>query len=252
MSERTEGTVSAKTLLYGTRLTSLGTQLKAPQPNAPANLKFGVLLFPAFEPLDVYGPIEALQMLSKSHRVDLHLIASSLDPISTALPESANTTKSLFETRTVPTHTFDTVPDDLDVLLVPGGAGTRAGNVDHLVDFIRKTYPKLKYLLTVCTGAGLVARSGILDGKSATTNKARWKTTTALAPRVNWVKTARYVVDGNFWTSGGVSAGIDVSLAWIEHVYGKEEAREAANRMEYEWRDDKDWDPFSYVFGEGE
>ncbi len=111
---------------------------------------------------------------------------------------------------------------------------------------------RFKYLLTVCTGAGLVARSGILDGKSATTNKARWKTTTALAPKVNWVKTARYVVDGNFWTAGGVSAGIDLTLAWIEHVYGKEEARGAANRMEYEWRDDKDWDPFSYVFGEGE
>ncbi|KAI0745253.1 class I glutamine amidotransferase-like protein [Earliella scabrosa] len=213
--------------------------------------KFGVLVFPGFEPLDVFGPIEALQMLSQSHKVDLYMISPTLDPVSTAVPEEHNTTSSNIGVHVVPTHTFDTVPDDLEVLLVPGGIGTRTGNYPALAQFIKEIYPKLKYLITVCTGSALAADAGVLDGKRATSNKARFKATSARGPNVQWVKTARYVVDGNCWTSAGVSAGIDVTLAWIASVYGTEVARGAANRMEYEWKDDRSWDPFSYVFGEG-
>ena len=71
-----------------------------------------------------------------------------------------------------------------------------------------------------------------------------------MGPNVQWVKTARWVVDGNCWTSGGVSAGIDVTLAWIKEVFGEERARKTANIMEYEWKDDKSWDPFAYVWAE--
>ncbi|KAI0741887.1 hypothetical protein C8Q80DRAFT_1339052 [Daedaleopsis nitida] len=74
--------------------------------------------------------------------------------------------------------------------------------------------------------------------KKATTNKMLWKRITAM------------VVDGNVWTSGGVTAGIDATLAWIGHVYGIDTARTIANQMEYEWRDDKNWDPFAYMFDE--
>ncbi len=221
---------------------------------ALAPSKFGVLLYPGFEPLDVFGPIEALQMLSREVKLDIAWIGPTLDPVSTVPKDiPMNTTGSQVATLVVPTHTYDNPPKDLEVLLVPGGIGT-TGEAHALagpVSFIKNIYPKLAYLITICTGAELAARSGVLDGKRATANKDTWKTTTALRPQVNWVRLARYVVDGNCWTSGGVSAGIDATLAWIAHIYGEEVARKGANFMEYEWRDDRNWDPFAYMFGDG-
>lgn len=82
----------------------------------------------------------------------------------------------------------------------------RYGNMsDPAVEFIRKTYPKLKYLLTICTGAGVAAKAGVLDGKRATTNKAAWNETVKLGPKVKWVSPARWTIDGKIWTSSGVS-----------------------------------------------
>lgn len=221
--------------------------------------KIGVLIYPGFEPLDVFGPVEAFQMIglhTGTTKLDLVWIGPTLDPVSTVPKDYiqlglAGTNGSTVDTRVVPTHTYDNPPEDLEVLLVPGGVGTRVPTSDAAVAFIAKTYPKLKYLITVCTGAGIAARAGVLDGKRATTNKALWNTTCATSTKVEWVKTARYVVDGNCWTSGGVSAGIDVTLAWAAHVYGEDVARAAANHMEYEWRDDRNWDPFAYMFGDG-
>lgn len=100
------------------------------------------------------------------------------------------------------------------------------------------------YVVTICTGSGVVARAGILDGKKATTNKIRFEFTEALRPQVNWVRQARWVVDGNIWTSSGISAGIDVTLAFIEKHYGRDLALEIAKYLEYEWHQDADRDPF--------
>lgn len=150
----------------------------------------------------------------------------------------------------LPTHTFETAPP-LDVLLVPGGRGAREFTpaVEGTVDFIRKTYPNLKYLITVCTGSGLAARAGVLDGKRATTNKMAFHETAALGPKVNWVSRARWVTDGNIWTSSGVSAGIDVTFAWIQEVYGEAKAQKIADWIEYTWHKDPSSDPFADLYG---
>lgn len=150
----------------------------------------------------------------------------------------------------VPTHTFATAPD-LDVLLVPGGLGSRGSppEVTAAVEFIRDVYPHLKYLITVCTGSGLATRAGVLDGKRATTNKMAWREITALGPRVDWVARARWVQDGKVWSSSGVSAGIDVAFAWIESVFGEEVADKIAMGMEYERRRDPSYDTFAEVHG---
>lgn len=75
----------------------------------------------------------------------------------------------------MPTRTFANAPMDLEVLLIPGGLGTRNEEaMKPIVNFLRDTYPKLKYLLTVCTGSAVLAKTGILDGKKATSNKKSW------------------------------------------------------------------------------
>lgn len=215
--------------------------------------KIGVVVFPGFELLDTFGPLEALYGLSGFHKIDLYVIAATLDPVYSGTSNPLVSQKgSHFGVNVVPTHTHDGVPDDLEMILIPGGIGVIEDTVKPTVEFVKKTYPKLKYIITVCNGASIAAMAGVLDGKRATTNKAAWKKATSVGPKVNWVKTARYVIDGNSWTSAGVSAGIDVTMAWIAKIYGHETARMIANGMEYEWRDDPNWDPFSFMFGEGE
>jgi transcriptional regulator GlxA family with amidase domain len=204
-----------------------------------------MLLFQAFESLDVFGPLDALQLLSRQHKMDLALLSTTMNPVGTAArAASMNPKNSSFNQQILPTHTLDQAPD-LDVLIVPGGLGTRAPDLNSTIDYIATTYPKLQYIITVCTGAGLAARAGVLDGKRATTNKRSWENTIAMGPKVKWVGKARWTQDGNVWTSSGVSAGIDVTLAFIAHVYGEKTAVEIANSMEYDWHRDSHWDPFA-------
>lgn len=203
---------------------------------------YGYILFPGFQAIDVFGPLDALNTLSWSHNITLSLIAKTLDPVSTQW--RAPTIVSTFGESILPTTTFATAPP-LDVLIVPGGLGTRAPDLDQEIAFIKASYPKLHSLITVCTGAGLAARAGVLDGKRATTNKNAWNETTALGPRVKWVTHARWVTDGNIWSSSGVTAGIDVLFAWMEAIYGNDTATEVANGLEYERHLNSSWDPFA-------
>lgn len=130
--------------------------------------KYGVVLFNGFQALDVFGPVDALNFLSKETPLELSIIAQSLDPVSTLLENSDLTIGQ----SVVPTHTFDNAPEDIEVLLVPGGIGTRRLELTQpVVDFVKQRYPKLKFLLTVCTGSALTARAGVMDGKKATSNK---------------------------------------------------------------------------------
>lgn len=119
----------------------------------------------------------------------------------------------------LPTHTFhDALP--LDVLIIPGGGGTRAPDLGTVRTFIKDTSPSLQYLLTVCTGSALAVSTVILDGRNATSNKAAWAWATSQRPNVNWIPKARWTVDGNIWTSSGVAAGIDATYAFVEVIYG--------------------------------
>ncbi|OHE97899.1 DJ-1/PfpI family protein [Colletotrichum orchidophilum] len=214
-------------------------------------VNFGVVVFPAFQSLDVFGPLDALNLLARSYNMNLYTIAETLDPVSTKVidknkPSGAAT--SDFSQSILPTHTFQTAPP-LDVLIVPGGQGTRNPGISTAIDFVKERFDSLQYLLTVCTGAGVAARAGVLDGRRATTNKLSWDQTVALRPQVAWVHKARWVQDGNVWTSSGISAGIDLAFAWIGAVYGKDVAKNIANRMEYTPVEDSSWDPFADLWG---
>ncbi|CZT12127.1 related to ThiJ/PfpI family protein [Rhynchosporium agropyri] len=220
--------------------------------NAPVPRLFGIILFPGFTSLDIFGPLDALNRLSTQYTINLTLISTTLDPVAT---EKFSWRKPLmnstFGESILPTHTFDTAPE-LDVLIIPGGIGTNAPSplLDPHVAFIKDRYPSLQYLITTCTGSWLAARAGVLDGKRATSNEAAWADTTMYeSPEARWMAEARWVVDGNIWTSSGVSAGIDVTIAWIGNVFSEKLAVSIANLMEYTRHLDSTDDPFARLYG---
>lgn len=218
------------------------------------------MLFPALTALDLFGPLQALNLLSINYNMTLSLIASSLDPLSidrTILDGVSqgmlgSSASPYFAQFVLPTHTFADAPA-LDVILVPGGAGTRNLNATQpAVDWLRARMddPALDYMMTVCTGASVLARTGKMEGRNATTNKAafNWVKSVEHADKVNWIAKARWVVDGNLWTSSGVSAGTDMTLAWIEEVYGRNRSETIRIGMEWNALNQTD-DPFADYYG---
>ncbi|KAJ9640730.1 hypothetical protein H2204_003019 [Knufia peltigerae] len=218
--------------------------------------RFGVVLFDGFELVDVCGPLDILNNLSnRSPGISLSLIAENMSPKST-LPKEwpANMGMGPFTTwQTLqPTHDFKSAPE-LDVLIVPGGMGSfdpaRTGQpnpavVDPIVKFVLERYPSLKYLLTVCTGSGIVSQSGLLDDKKATLFKGAWDIITKWRPQVHWLPQARWTEDGNIWTSSGVCSGSDLMFAFVRKIYGEQTAKEISVWMEYVRHMDPENDPF--------
>ncbi|KAG6838840.1 hypothetical protein C0991_008024 [Blastosporella zonata] len=216
------------------------------RPKGPVPVNFGLVVFPGFQALDAFGPLDALNVLSLMFPLKLSILAATLDPVSTKAPYSSSI-GSDFGQSINPTHTF-AAPPPLDVLLIPGGIGTLHPDIQGTIDFVARVYPSLKYLITVCTGAGIAARAGVLDGKKATTNKMQWWPETAQREEVKWVAHARWVVDANVWTSSGVSAGLDTIFAFIGAIYGEEAAEKVSNILEYERHKDPSWDPYAVLY----
>ncbi|KAF1970689.1 ThiJ/PfpI family protein [Bimuria novae-zelandiae CBS 107.79] len=221
----------------------------------PPPKHIAVLLFPGFQLLDATGPLDILNTLSRSTPLRLSILAATLEPVSTQIPVPTPALSSLtppgivessFAQAIIPTHTFDNAPDGIEVLIVPGGFGSRAEEgVQGVVEFVQSVYPKLRWLLTVCTGSAIVAKTSVLDGRSATSNKKAFEWVKAQNENVNWVAKARWVVDGNIWTSSGVAAGMDMTYAWVESVWGREVAEELADSTEYERNRDSKGDRFA-------
>jgi transcriptional regulator GlxA family with amidase domain len=154
----------------------------------------------------------------------------------------------------VATHTFEDAPH-LDVIVVPGGVGyfhLIEENNTVMEDFLVRRAPEADYLVSVCSGATVLARAGLLKGRRATTNKKLWWWTTDInhGSNITWVPSARWVDDGNIWTSSGVAAGIDMMWAFLRHLYGPL-VDQVMNTMEYTPHTDPDWDPFSVLFKVG-
>jgi transcriptional regulator GlxA family with amidase domain len=198
----------------------------------------GVVLFPKFELLDVFGPLEMFGKLAEKAMIDIVTVAQRAGAVTSAQGPAA-----------VAERGFGACPR-LDLLLVPGGMGTRT-EVDNpvLIDWLRARASDAEIAMTVCTGAALLARTGALDGRQATTNKRSFAWVTEQGPRVQWVKQARWVEDGKFVTSSGVSAGIDMALAVIARLGGQALSEEVATAAEYDWHRDPRWDPFAKIHG---
>jgi len=132
-----------------------------------------------------------------------------------------------------------------DVLLVPGGFAAR--ELVYEAEFIAvlgELARRHEYVIAVCTGSVLLAKTGLLDGMEATSNKLSWQWATSEALDVRWVRAARWCVSGKFYTSSGVSAGIDEALGFIADMHGPAEAQRIARAMEYVCNSDKNADLF--------
>ena len=196
----------------------------------------GALIFPGFEVLDLYGPLEMFGLLMGE--MEIRIVAEQAEPVASgAGPRTA--VDDLMADR-----------DDYDVILVPGGGGTRQEvNNQALLDWIVSASAKAELTTAVCTGSALLAKAGVLEGRKATTNKAAYAWATAQGPNVAWQPQARWVEDGKFITSSGVSAGTDMGLAIVARLFGEEKAEQVAVFAEYEWHRDPGWDPFAKVHG---
>ena len=201
-----------------------------------AQRTLGAILFQGFELLDVFGPLEAWGMLAAQGRCRVTTVAERAGPVA-----SAQGPKAIAE------FGFEDCPQ-LDLLLVPGGIGTREQVSNPLLlDWLKARAEKAEVVTTVCTGTAILARTGLLDGCRATTNKRAFKWVITNGEKVNWIREARWVEDGKFATSSGVSAGIDMALAVMARLYGAEAAEKIAIAMEYDWHRDANWDPFAKI-----
>jgi transcriptional regulator GlxA family with amidase domain len=185
-------------------------------------ITFGVLVFNQVEELDFVGPWEMLTLWSKLADGPDHclIVGQSLEPIICAKGLSIN-----------PHASFATCPT-LDYLLVPGGQGTRQEvNNPVLLDFVQNQAKSCKAVLSVCTGAFVLHAAGLLSGKTATTHWGSLERLRALGD-VSVVE-QRFVQDGNVWSSAGISAGMDLMLAFIASVAGEEAAGKVQFGAEY-------------------
>ena len=196
----------------------------------------GALIFPGFELLDLFGPMEMFGHLADDF--DLTLVAQDRGAV-----RSAQKLAAVAEAGTGDGTQYD-------ILFVPGGPGVRPGlNDTDLLDWIARTAQQAEYVLSVCTGSALLAKAGVLDGRRATSNKAAFDWVVSQGPDVDWQRQARWVQDGRLFTSSGVSAGMDMTLAVIEHLHGTEQAEDVALICEYEWHRDAARDPFALAHG---
>lgn len=192
----------------------------------------GILVFDGVAVLDVAGPFEVLSRARLEPGVesrrsdeqalfDVHTVARTREPVTA--------TGGLV---LVPSHSFADAPR-IDLLLVPGGFGTRPLLQDaETIEWIRATAAKARVTASVCTGALLLARAGLLDGRRATTHRGSFGLLASLGNDITVDREARFVDDGVL-TSAGVASGMDLALHVVETVFGHDVADETARYIEY-------------------
>jgi transcriptional regulator GlxA family with amidase domain len=203
--------------------------------------RVAVVLFEGFTVLDMYGPVQAFGASRVTrpdgtlHRFfEIFTMADAPGPVGSGEGPATHAD-----------YAFADAPA-YDIVLVPGGFGTRkAVKDDGFLKRLRAASERASVTTTVCTGSALLARTGVMDGRPATSNKISWDWVVQQGPRVLWKRKARWVDDGNLVTSSGVSAGIDMTLALVSRLLGRDVAVNAARNMEYVWRQDPDDDPFA-------
>ena len=192
-----------------------------------------IVLYPEVQSLDFIGPLEvfdaAQTLIEKTGRKEpgYRITVAGLDEAKPILTSSG--------VQIVPATSLIDVPTPIDTLIIPGGAGSRGVSVDEaLLDWLRASAPSTRRVTSVCTGAFLLGRLGLLEGRRWTTH---WEDVPDLAARISgtgeaWV---RWVDEGHVVTAGGLSSGIAMALHLVDRFAGRELAVRTARQIEYDW-----------------
>jgi transcriptional regulator GlxA family with amidase domain len=187
-----------------------------------------ILIFNDVELLDFCGPFEVFSVTGRQDNLSpfsVYAVAEKSDPIKTRNQLSVN-----------PQYSFSDCPQ-LDILIVPGGQGTRREmNNPTLINWIKECSQRTELVLSVCTGALLLAKAGLLEGLTATTHHSAINLLKEVAPNTTIQTNKRFVDNGKIILSAGISTGIDMSLYVVAKLLGKEQAQKTAQYMEYDWK----------------
>ena len=203
-----------------------------------ATRTLGAVIYENFELLDLFGPLEMFGNIVPGIKI-------------VTVAEQPGSVRSAQGPKTVTEYGFSECPR-LDLILLPGGIGTvkQLHNV-AMLEFLKDRSLSTEVTMSVCSGSAILAKAGLLDGRRATSNKQFFSLATSQSDKVKWIAEASWVEDGPFATSSGVSAGIDMALAIIARLFGRERAQLIANLTEYVWQDDSNRDPFYKFLNQG-
>ncbi|MFJ3794438.1 DJ-1/PfpI family protein [Kitasatospora sp. NPDC090091] len=199
-------------------------------PDTTTPLTFGMLVFDEVEVLDMGGPFEVFSAAGRLART------AADEPLLRVLTIAATDrpVRARGGLKVVADHTLDEDPA-FDVLVIPGGVTTAVETDTDVIDWLARRRKTAVLTLSICTGAFLLAATGALDGRPATTH---WEDQDELArrwPAIRVCTDLRWVDDGDIVTSAGISAGIDASLHIVSRLFGEQLAHRTAHQMEYTW-----------------
>ena len=188
--------------------------------------KVAVLLFDEFDLLDFSGPYEVFSAANRGmspRAFSLYTVAEEPNPDHGGLSLSVH-------------YSLEDCPQP-DILIIPGGYGTRKlVHNARLIEWIKNRATRAELVLSVCTGALLLAKSGLLDGLEATTHHAAIELLRKISPRITVRDDCRLVDNGKIVTSAGIASGIDMALHVVSRLLGTEHALEVAEHLEYQWQ----------------
>ena len=187
----------------------------------------GIFIFNNIQILDFTGPYDVFAFKSKVFEV--FTIGENMKPIETSYGLSVN-----------PKYTIENCPQP-DVLIIPGGGVRKELEKENVIEWIARTAEKSQYVMSVCTGSFLIAKAGLLQGKSATTYNSAISSMRSFFPDIRIVSDQRYVDNGKVLTSAGISSGIDASFHLIAKMKGLGVAQEVALGLEYDWNPNSDY-----------
>jgi transcriptional regulator GlxA family with amidase domain len=195
------------------------------KPPAHGGIPVAFLISDGAVMIDFAGPWEVFQDAQPSAGMDMRMNLFNLYTVA----ETAKPIRASGGMKIIPDHTFATAPAP-KVIVIPA----QSGRSQATLDWVRKSSKTADVTMSVCTGAFLLAETGLLSGKSATTHHAAFKSFAIQFPDIQLIRGARFVENGNLAAAGGLSSGIDLALRVVERYYGREAATQTAFQMEYQ------------------
>ena len=193
----------------------------------PKQWRVGIFLFDEVEVLDFAGPFEVFSVTALENGQKPFLVET--------VSEKGTMITARNGLRVQPNYSFDTMPT-FNLLVIPGGPGAREREIhnEKVITWIDAQMKSVELMTSVCTGALLLAKAGLLNGKSATTHWASYDRLEKEFPEVKVQRDVKFVEDGNIITSGGISAGINMSFHLVKRLVDSQVAKNTAKRMEYD------------------